>query len=94
MELEAVKGRFSQIVHGSVRRLQIVSIAGWFDGERPDLPPRGDLSYDAFARTPFGGRRRIIDPNEPELPLSFLGDRESGSVVRYLNPQTVRGAAG
>lgn len=92
MELEAVKAKYSKIVHGNVRRLQIVSIAEWFEGKRPDLPPRGDLSYDAFARVPFGGKKRIADPNAPELPLSFLGDKDAESIVRHLNPQTVRGA--
>lgn len=88
MEIEAVRAGFVNLVHGKKRKLQIVSIAGWFDGERPDLPPYQQLPYGAFSEPAARGRRP--DPNEPELPLSYLGGRKRETVERHLNPQMVR----
>jgi site-specific DNA-methyltransferase (adenine-specific) len=96
MEEEAVTAGFVTLAQGTKRRLQIVSIADWFEGHGPDVPHRDQLPYDAFSARPRRGRARP-DPKAPELPLTFLGGMAEGTVERHFNPRLVkvpkRGAA-
>ncbi|MBS0297421.1 MAG: site-specific DNA-methyltransferase [Proteobacteria bacterium] len=87
MEREAVVAGFGNTVHGRIPRLQIVSIAGWFRGERPAMPALDRLPYAAFNAPQKRGRARRPDPNQPHLPLSFIGDK--ANVVSHLNPALV-----
>ncbi len=88
METEAVVAGFAPVVHGQFRRLQIVSVADWFSGRRPVLPPRGHLPYAAFSHPIRRQKGRRPDPNAPELPLSFVGGKEATSSCHF-NPHLV-----
>ena len=90
MEREAVVAGFFDGVHGRKRRLQIVSIAQWFRGQRPVLPPVEQLPYAAF-NAPTKKPAKRPDPRAPELPLSFTGGLAAArpDVVHHLNPSTV-----
>jgi site-specific DNA-methyltransferase (adenine-specific) len=92
MMIEAVKAGPAKVVHGDMRRLQIVSIKDWFRGIRPILPPREQLPYAAFSQPIRGVKRKRPDPTAPELPLSFEGGATASrsGVVRHLNPGMVK----
>lgn len=87
MMKEAAAAGFAQTVHGRTPRLQIMSIADWFDGRRPALPPSGQLPYAAFSarKTARSQRRDLL---QPELPLSFVGGK-GASNVQHFNPAVV-----
>jgi site-specific DNA-methyltransferase (adenine-specific) len=91
MRSEAASFGFVDTAHGHLPRLQIVSIEQWFAGERPVLPSLGHLSRDYFrtAAKPQKTRRpeRRADPNAPEFPFTFLGDKKAAVV--HFNPATV-----
>jgi site-specific DNA-methyltransferase (adenine-specific) len=95
MEHEAVVAGYANVVHGRIPRIQIVSIADWFSGDRPLLPPMEQLPYAAFSKKPRTTSSRRPDPNAPELPLSFSGGKAitERAVVRHLNPKMVVGTA-
>lgn len=93
MEREAVVAGFASVVHGRIPRLQIMSIADWFEGRRPHLPPREQLPYAAFSSPKRKGVAKRPDPNAPELPFSFIGGKEGKNVVHHFNPDMVLGAA-
>ncbi len=90
MRSEAASFGFVDTVHGHLPRLQIVSIERWFAGERPVLPSLGHLSREYF-RSPTkpkkAGKPQRPDPNAPEFPFTFIGDKKS-SVVHF-NPSAV-----
>lgn len=90
LERRAIVRQITKGVHGNMPRLQIVSIADWFAGERPTLPPHEQIPYGAFAESAGRQRARRVDLNQPELPLSYLGDRSPDDVARHLNPQMIR----
>lgn len=94
MKTEALTAGYADVIHGRMWRLQIVSIADWFNNNRPDMPPLEQLPYAAFSAQRKQGAVKRVDPNAPELPLSFEGGRASSdaSVVRHLNPKMVRNA--
>jgi site-specific DNA-methyltransferase (adenine-specific) len=86
---------YGDTVHGDIPRLQIVAIEDWFKGIFPKLPPLEHLPSAAFATS----RRRVSlaakrpDPDQPELPLSFVGGKGTKEGVVHLNPQMVRATA-
>jgi site-specific DNA-methyltransferase (adenine-specific) len=88
MEKEAVVAGFSKTVHGKIPRMQVVSIADWFNGKKPQMPPVEQLPYAAFS-TDKKKKQRRADPDAPELPLSFAGGKAVRGVVRHFNPRTV-----
>ena len=49
MEKEAVVAGSANIVHGRMPRLQIVSVAEWFEDKRPQMPPLEQLPYAIFS---------------------------------------------
>jgi DNA modification methylase len=92
MRAEAAAARIADTVHGPIPRLQIVAIEDWFAGRLPKLPPLEHLPSAAFAtakrRRPAKSKRP--DPAQPQLPLSFIGDKaDDRNVVRHLNPALV-----
>jgi adenine specific DNA methylase Mod len=91
MELEAVRAGFADVVHGRVPRLQIVSIAEWFQGRKPSLPPSNTLPYAAFTQ-PNRRRQKVKRPKveEPELPFSFTGGKKEEGAVVHFNPELVK----
>lgn len=93
MQREAVVAGFTQTPHGRMPRLQILSIADWFAGRRPVLPPREQLPYAAFSGPRPRGKPKLADPNAPELPLSYAGGKAGKDVVRHFNPTMVRPSA-
>lgn len=88
---EAASVGLADVVHGDIPKLQIVAIEEWFKGKMPLLPPLQHLPSAAFAR-----RRRAIrtpsipEPDQPELPFSFVGGKPKRGTVVHLNPQMVR----
>jgi site-specific DNA-methyltransferase (adenine-specific) len=94
MAREAIGAGFGNVVHGRIPRLQVVSIRDWFDGRRPALPPREQLPYAAFSAPGEKRRVRRPDPNEPELPFSFIGGKANKNVVGHLNPDMVTAGEG
>jgi site-specific DNA-methyltransferase (adenine-specific) len=88
MTREAVVAGFANTVHGRIPRLQIVSVAEWFKGQRPAMPPVEHLPYAAF-NAPKRSTPKRPDPRQPQLPLSFIGGK--ANVVAHLNPSTVHG---
>lgn len=90
MRSEAASYGFVDTVHGHLPKLQIVSIENWFAGARPVLPSLGHLSRDYF-RSPTKpkelGKARRPDPNAPEFPFTFIGDKKS--TVVHFNPAAV-----
>lgn len=89
MRSEAASFGFVDTAHGHLPKLQIVSIESWFAGERPVLPSLGHLSRDYF-RSPNkpkkSGKVLRPDPNAPEFPFTFKGDKKS---VVHFNPTAV-----
>jgi hypothetical protein len=87
---EAASVGFADVVHGDIPTLQIVAIEEWFKGRMPLLPPLEHLPSAAFS-----GRRRPApvakraDPEQPELPLSFIGGKGKKDAVVHLNPRMV-----
>ena len=94
MQKEATVAGFAKVVHGQMWRLQIISIADWFDGKRPQMPPLEQLPYAAFSAQRTKTRKRRPDPNAPELPLSFIGQKSDKSATRHFNPRMVREMVG
>jgi len=91
---EAVQAGYADIVHGQMPRLQIVSIKGFFQGERPQLPPLpmpGIASMPARRKAALKKRKRV---EEPELLLTFTDEPLSPNAipkpahgeVRHINP--------
>ena len=93
MQQEAVVAGFAPVVHGRVPRLQILSIADWFEGYRPALPPRDALPYAAFSRPAARPSRPRATDGQAELPLSFRGGKDADGTVTHLNPMLVRRGA-
>jgi site-specific DNA-methyltransferase (adenine-specific) len=93
MQKEAVVAGFASVVHGRIPRLQIISIEGWFRGERPRMPPLEQLPYAAFSVPKRQGKsKKRPDPNAPELPLSFQGGKQDKTTTTHFNPRMVTGA--
>ena len=91
MTKEAIKARYASTAHGPMPRLQIVSIEGWFAGERPTLPPIGHLDRDLFASKKRPRRPARKDIEQPELPLFFAGgNKKKVGVVTHVNPQMLQ----
>jgi site-specific DNA-methyltransferase (adenine-specific) len=89
MRSEAAGFGFVDTAHGHLPRLQIVSIEHWFAGGRPVLPSLGHVSREFFQPSAKSAKQaRRPDPNAPEFPFSFTGDKKD-SVVHF-NPATVR----
>jgi site-specific DNA-methyltransferase (adenine-specific) len=81
-------------VYGDIPKLQIVSIEDWFKGINKPVLPRSEHLPSAV----FSSRRRSLprpqrpDAEQPELALTFIGDkapREKG-IVRHFNPSMVK----
>jgi site-specific DNA-methyltransferase (adenine-specific) len=86
---EAASCRFADTIHGDIPRLQIVAIEEWFKGKKPELPPLEHLPSAAFS-VPIGRQAPKPDLLEPQLPLSFLGNKPTEI---HFNPDMVRSAA-
>jgi len=87
---EATAAGFADVVHSRIPRLQVVSIADWFEGKKPRLPPMEQIHSTAFETKSKGAKRP--DPNAPELPLSFVGGKAAvrpEMLAQHLNPLTV-----
>lgn len=85
MRTEAASAGLADTVHGDLPRLQIVALENWFDGKRPMLPPLQHLPSAALSSR---GRGKIAPrPDQPELPLSFIGGK--AGAVRHINPAMV-----
>src|SRR6202047_2468006 len=93
MQTEALTAGYANIVHGRMWKLQIVSIADWFNNNRPDMPPLEQLPYAAFSAQKRRGVAKRIDPSAPELPLSFVGGKDEKPLARHFNPSLVKGGA-
>jgi len=89
MAKEAVKAKYVSTAHGAMPRIQIVSIEGWFDGERPTMPPIETLDRELFASKKRSRRPHRKDIRQPELPLVFAGGKRKDAVVTHLNPSMV-----
>lgn len=95
MMKEAILVGRGDTVHGDIPKLQIVSIQDWFKGVNPPrLPPIEHLPSAAFS----GRRRRPSpmrppDPQQPELPFTFIGGKTDQGTIRHLNRKMVKGAA-
>lgn len=91
MMREAVVAGYASVVHGRIPRLQILSIADWFQGRKPDLPPLEQLPYAAFSRPPTRpvARPARPAPDQPELPFTFRGGKDRAGNVAHLNPRLV-----
>lgn len=87
MKREAVVAGFTSGVHGRMPRLQIMSIADWFRGQRPQLPPVERLPYAAFSMPTQRRKAKRADPQAPELPFSFIGDK--AGTIHHLNRAVV-----
>ena len=89
MTRRAIAPGIVDTVHGEIPRLQIVAIEDWFKGNFPKLPPLEHLPSAAFSTI----RRRNVpaaprpDPEQPELPLSFVGGKAAAKV--HFNPKMV-----
>jgi site-specific DNA-methyltransferase (adenine-specific) len=90
MEREAVIAGNARTTHGTLPRLQIMSIADWFENRRPQLPPIEMLPYAAFSKPSRTAEGRLPDPNEPELPLVFTKAKVGKDKNVHTNPQRVR----
>lgn len=95
MAREAAAAGIADTVHGNIPKLQIVAIEDWFANRRPMLPPLEHLPFAAFSP----GRRRssitkMFDPDQPQLPLSFIGDKGKKSDVIHLNRGMIRTGTG
>lgn len=90
MERAAAVG-IAKTVHGSIPKLQIVAIEEFFQGKLPKLPPLEHLPSAAFStakrRPSVSGR--VADPDQPELPLSFIGGKSKISSTMHLNRNVV-----
>ena len=91
MMREAAAVGIAETVHGDIPKLQIVAIEDWFAGRLPKLPPLEHLPSAAFSTS----RRRpnitrLADPDQPQLPLSFIGDKGNKTDTVHLNPGMVR----
>jgi adenine specific DNA methylase Mod len=95
MVKEAVTAGFASGAHAQLPRMQIVSIAEWFEGKRPVMPPYEQLPYAAFSQ-PSHQKAKRADPNAPELPFSFVGGANASAenVVAHFNPLMVRSSVG
>lgn len=91
MQREATSVGVADTVHGNIPKLQIVAIEDWFEGKLPKLPPLEHLPSAAFstARRRPSLSNRIADPNQPELPLSFIGGKGKKQDVVHLNRSMV-----
>ncbi|NMM43876.1 site-specific DNA-methyltransferase [Rhodospirillaceae bacterium KN72] len=91
MVAEAASAGLAKTVHGSIPRLQIVSIEDWFSGKKPQLPPVEHLPSAAFSSTARkeAKARDIPDPRQPELPLSFKGGKAKSDTVLHFNPRMI-----
>ena len=92
MAREAEGFGYAQTAHGHLPRLQIVPVDRWFQGWRPVLPTLGHVAREWFqgdSRKKKGKSRRP-DPNAPEFPFTFTGDRAKEEVVVHFNPAEVR----
>jgi site-specific DNA-methyltransferase (adenine-specific) len=89
---EAAGTKFADTVHGDIPKLQIVAIEDWFKGKLPLLPPLEHLPSAVFsARRRHAAIAKRADPDQPELPFSFVGGKQD--VERHLNLRMVKGAA-
>lgn len=90
MQLEALALGYANTGQGRKQRLQIVSIAGWFENERPDLPHAPQLEGSKFQkRKAKPSARQAAVTDQFELKLPFLGSVDD-NVVRHLNPTKVK----
>ncbi|MGX9120959.1 site-specific DNA-methyltransferase [Mesorhizobium sp. BHbsci] len=91
MLLEALGMAYANTGQGRKQRLQIVSIAGWFENERPDLPHAPQLEGSKFQRPKAKpAPRRKGAQEQLELTLPIMGGKANENVVRHFNPARVR----
>lgn len=81
----------AKTVHGEIPRLQIVAIEEFFEGKLPKLPPLEHLPSAAFstAKRRMVGQHPAVDPDQPELPLSFVGGKGKRREGLHFNPRMV-----
>lgn len=90
MKSEAASFGFVDTAHGHLPKLQIVSIESWFEGVRPVLPSLGHISREFFRQGSGAAKAKVPkrpDPNAPEFPFSFIGDKKD--TVVHFNPTAV-----
>jgi site-specific DNA-methyltransferase (adenine-specific) len=91
-EMERAAGSdIADTVHGDIPKLQIVAIEDFFQGKLPKLPPLEHLpsaSFSTARRRPSIGKR-IADPNQPELPLSYIGGKATQAPAIHFNRSMV-----
>jgi site-specific DNA-methyltransferase (adenine-specific) len=94
MEREAASAGFVETAQGRKRKLQIFSIRGWFDGDKPDLPHAPHLEVAAVNKRRHPKTRTAI-PNAPELPLFIKGGKGEDQSDKLLtfNPGRIRSAS-
>lgn len=88
MRTEAAAAGIADTVHGDLPRIQLVSIAEWFEGRVPRLPPLEHLPTAALTRT----TRRASDPDQPQFLLPFREEADAVPAKRHFNPQMVQAA--
>jgi site-specific DNA-methyltransferase (adenine-specific) len=89
---EAAAAGIASTIHGRIPKLQIVAIEDWFENKLPQLPPLEHLPSAALSTS----RRRLPEtarpnPDQPELPLSFVGGK--GKSVVHVNRKMTSEAA-
>lgn len=98
MRSEAASAGIANTVHGQIPRIQIVAIEEWFGGRLPSLPPLEHLPTAAFStakrRSATTSRVGRADPDQPELPLTFVGGLQKEEATVHFNPRMVLSRAG
>ena len=87
MKRDAVSLGYFKIGSRSYPRLQIVSLAGWFAGLRPDMPPPIPMKAASDRAAP-SRRVKRPDPRQPAFPFVINPDaaKRKGTI---LNPAIV-----
>ncbi|WP_018701385.1 site-specific DNA-methyltransferase [Amorphus coralli] len=94
MEIEALSMGYAETGQGRKQRLQIVSIQGWFENERPDLPHSPQLQGSTFHKDRRNkSAPKSKDTEQLELTFSIAGQKSEPGVVRHLNPGRVARSA-
>ena len=91
MNAEAASFGFAETAHGHLPRLQIVTIADWFRGQRPVQPSLRHVSREFFEpeKRMKSPKTRRPDPNAPEFAFSLSGGKSTDAVVHF-NPASLR----